>query len=198
MDMASLLSQPQTPTPPDADPSQDQRGGGMASQIQSLMRPPGAPGQPQGQPGQPGQQQPLDHATAAAGLRHLAEFSRHWREIMQEPGFGTKDIKGSILEMMADVMGDGLVTLPQVMDLLKRLPTQPLQQRQFVEQHYKQDQQAQMILMERYAQQAGPGGPWEQEQAKMQQSSNRDNHVATMERLVGHFKAMTQNRNARP
>jgi hypothetical protein len=188
MDMASLLSQPQTPTPPDADPSQGQRGGSMAGQVQSLMQPGGAPGMP----GQPGQQQPLDHATAAAGLRHLAEFSRHWREIMTEPGFGTKDIKGSILEMMAEVMGDGLVTLPQVMDQLKRLPTQPLQQRQWVEQHYKDDQQAQLMLMEQYAKQAGPGGPFALEQAKMQQQRpDPDKHVEAMERLRGHFKAMT-------
>ena len=188
MDMASLLSQPQTPTPPDADPSQDQRGGGMASQIQSLMRPPGAPGQPQGQPGQPGQQQPLDHATAAAGLRHLAEFSRHWREIMQEPGFGTKDIKGSILEMMADVMGDGLVTLPQVMDLLKRLPTQPLQQWQFVEQHYKQDQQAMTILLQRHATDFPQVNPADVDTALKAGRDKSTDHVAAMQRLVNHFK----------
>lgn len=145
INMAALLSRPMTPAPPDDDPSAT--GGqqaGMGS-LQSLMQQPGG-----GQGGQGGPAPPSEEQIATM-LEHLGRFQREWISLLKIPDIGKKDIKGDIMEMMADTMGEGYVTLAQVMNQLKDLPTTPLGQKQWVQEHLRKAEQATSILLEQSA-----------------------------------------------
>ncbi len=148
--VASLLSQqPGSQAPPEAGGAgQDGRDAAGGGSVQSLLQQPGgAPG------GAPGAGPPApSHEQTAAALYHLNEFQRQWKKLLDIPDIGKKDIKGDVLEMMADVMGEGLVTLPQVMNELKQLPTDALGQRQWVEEHFKKAQQAAVAILTHHAQ----------------------------------------------
>lgn len=177
--IGALMSRPSTPSPPDDDPSLSGRDQAAGGAIQSLMQG-GKPDVPQG-----GMPAPTHEQTVAA-LRHLAMFQKEFGKILSLPDVGKVDIKGPVLEMMADVMGDGLVTLPQVMNQLKNFPMEPLQQRQWVEQHLANAQQAAQAILQQHAMSKGPLGPWEIENAARGGSSD---HIAMMSGLVNQYKA---------
>jgi hypothetical protein len=135
--MASLLSQPSQATPPGAGPNQSQ--GGDQQSLQSLIQP---------SPQQPGEQPLPDAEHIKSALVHMTEFQRKWRQILETENVGKTDIKGPFIEAMAQLMGDQFITLPQALSLMKSFPEDPLQQRQFVEQHLQKDEQATMMLLQ--------------------------------------------------
>jgi hypothetical protein len=176
----ALLSRPSTPSPPDDDPSASGRVQAAGGAIQSLMQ----GGQPQGQ-GQPGLPAP-NHEETVAALRHLWEFEREFKKVLATPDIGKADIKGQVLEMMADVMGEGLVTMPQVLNQLKSFPLEPLQQRQWVEQHLANVRQAGDAILAHHA----AAFPWPgNEPTEANASRAVTDHTATISGLAGRYKA---------
>ena len=173
---ALLSGQTQPPAPAVAgEDGRDAAGGGS---LQSLLQ---QPGDGQGAPG--GGSPPPDRNQVAAAVRHLMAFERQWKRLMALPGFGKRDIKGDVLETMADVMGEGLVTLPQVMNELKGLPTDALGQRQWVEEHYRKAQQAQLTLLTSHAATNQRTGM--EPEPGFQDVSD---HAGAMQRVADHYK----------
>lgn len=147
--ISALLAQNQQSTaPPEQQGSAS--GGDMASLASLLQQGQGGP-QPQGQP-----QQPISTQELTAAVRHLSEFSRRFQALLSEPDIGKKNMRPEVLEMMADIMGEGFVTLPQVMAQLKTLPDDPLGQRQWLQKHYDNNMQALQGLLAHYATTAPP------------------------------------------
>lgn len=179
-DMASLMSQPMAASPPGEDAEQQQRG------LQGLM-------QQGGQGAQGGPPQPNYQQTTAA-LRHLWEFQKHWQQVMKTPNFGKADLKGPMIDMLADLMGDGYVTLPQTLQMLQDFPTNPLQQRQFVEQHFAQDKKAEDALLQHYRAAAGPPQPGDMQKALAAKGGIGPTHAVTMSELAAHYKARSGRR----
>lgn len=132
------------------------------------------------------QQQPApNHAQTVATVRHLGEFLKHWKTLAADPGLGTRNIKGAIYDMMADVMGEGLVTLPQVMGELKGVPAEPLQQKQWVETHLKNSIAAMGAVLGHHAQ-AHPGvGPWPVEQIQVNAANQNEGHADMIGQVAG-------------
>lgn len=149
----SLVAEPGSPSPPDVQGATGQD----SASLQGLM----GQGQPQGG----GTMQPPSHHEAVALLNHLSAFRRRWKEILDDPETGSKSINGMVYDMMADMMSDGYATLPEVMGLLKTIPDNPLEQRQWVQQHIQNDDQAMMAVLQHHAQGSPPPGPWQQEMA---------------------------------
>ncbi len=178
--MASLLSQPSQATPPDAGPEQSQAGPQQSpGSLQQLMQDnPGA----QMQQGAQGQPAPNFDMTVAA-LKHMQMFERGWAKLLEIEDIGKADIKGPFIEMMADLMGDQIISLPQTLQLMKKFPEDPLGQRQFVQEHYARDKQAQMMLIAQHTNAfPNPNGirPASQE--------GGGNHIAMMQQMLHHYK----------
>lgn len=157
----------------------------------------GAPGGPPagGPPGGPSQQPAPNHAQTVATVRHLGEFLKHWKDLASDPGLGTKNMRGRIYDMMADVMGEGLVTLPQVMSELKSVPMEPLEQKKWIETHLKNSVAAIGQVLNHHA--AGfPGvGPWAVEKLKVQAAANQnDQHADLMGQVAGVYGAKGKRR----
>ena len=147
--MSSLMSQPSQATPPEADPQagQQQQQQGPQS-LQNLMQENPGAAMEQGANGRPA---PNFQMTVAA-LKHMRMFADEWEKLLKTDDIGKVDIKGQFIEGMARLMGERIVTLPQTLQMMKSFPDNPLQQRQWVEEHYARDRQAKAMIMQQHAQ----------------------------------------------
>lgn len=178
-DMASLLSMPMTPSPPSEDVNASGQAQAGSGSLQQLMARGNAPAGAGGAPG--GAPLTMDHAFAA--IRHLTVFEHKWAQLGRTDGIGKRNIRPEMVEMAADLMGDGYVTLPQSMSLLKSFPDDPLQQRQWVEQHRKNDERALITVMQQIDQ-AAPFRPPEMI-AKAANTGKADNHAKLIGDIAG-------------
>ena len=143
-DLSSLIAQPQAPQAP-----QMQQGQAPPS-LPSLMGQQG--GAPGGVPMAAPQKPPApDYQQTASAVYHLSEFQRKYKKLLSDPEIGRKNMRPEMLEMMADVLGEGLATLPQIMSQVKDFPTEPLQQKQYLEKHYQQSKMAAIVILEHHA-----------------------------------------------
>jgi len=150
----------------------------------------GQQAQPQGGQQQPQQPPAPNHAQTVAGLRQIAFFQKRWKELLDDPDVGTKNIRPAILEVLADTLSDGYASLPQILNTMKSLPSDPLQQKQWLEKHYADDEKAEGMLLQHHAA-ANPGvADWPTEQAKLAQSKPAD-HLKTIASLQAHYKSRT-------
>jgi hypothetical protein len=148
-DLTSLIAQPPGGAPSVAPP-QGVAGtppGGGGQGLGGLMG--GAPGGPGGQPGQP---PAPNHQETASAVYHLGEFQRRYAELLKDPEIGRKNMRPQMLEMMADVLGEGLATLPQVMKQVAEIPGKPLEQRQYLEENYAKAKAAAIAVLQHHAQ----------------------------------------------
>ncbi len=151
-----LVGQPQSDTPPE---QQGSSGTADSSSLQSLMGGQGG-GAPQG-----GQMQPPSHHETVAILDHISAYDRHWRELLEDPDIGVSSIRKRVYDVMADLMNDDYATLPQTLQLLKSFPTEPLEQKQWLEKHIQTDEQAMRAVLDHHAQGSPPPGSFQDEMA---------------------------------
>src|SRR5690242_728121 len=126
--LSSLMMQPSGSNPPQ---EQGSSGSGDANPLAGLLRQGSPSGGAQG-----GTMKPPSHHETVALLQHINFFALRWGEMLKDPEVGEKNMRGPVMDLMADALGDGYASLPQVMSLLKTLPTDPLEQKQWIEQHY--------------------------------------------------------------
>jgi hypothetical protein len=190
-DLSSLVTQQSSP-PPQAGSS----GSADASQMQSLMQqgqgPGGQPQDPSGQGGGP-PPPPPSHKETVATLKHISAFDQRWRELLKDPGIGVKSIRPRIYTVMADLMGQGYCSMPQTLSLLKTFPAEPLEQKQWLEKHVMQDQQAMTMMLAHHAQGGSPTGTWAGDQALNGAGGEGldDDHMQMMGQISDRYKAAT-------
>ncbi len=138
----SLVTQPGNTQPPQM---QGSSGSDQASGLQGLVQ--------GGQGGGPQQgMQPLSHQEATALLQHISFWRRRWATMLEDPEVGEKNMRPEVYDLMADVLSDDYASLPEVMGLLKTLPTEPLEQKQWIEGHMQSDDQQMQLVLQHYAQ----------------------------------------------
>lgn len=141
--IASLVAQPSSPQSPQV---QGSASGADAASLSALLQQRQGPGQ-----GRPGQRPAPNYEQTVAALHHLTQFHRRWTELLSDPEIGKKNLRPELTDMMADVMGEGLATLPQVMTLLSGFPSEPLAQRQWVQKHSDNDLKAIDMILAQHA-----------------------------------------------
>ncbi len=142
-----------SPQQSDAPPEQQGASGTSDGSLQSLMHGQGG-GAPQGAQGA---MQPPSHHETVAILDHISAYDRHWREILEDPDVGVSSVRKKLYDAMADLMNDDYATLPQTLQLLKSFPTEPLEQKQWLEKHIQTDEQAMRAVLDHHAQGSPPG-----------------------------------------
>lgn len=156
------------------------------SQLQSVT--PGAP-----QPQQQQQTNPLGGLVAQrppqaitkqqviAGLHHLNSFTKQFSPLLRNPATGKSNIRPKIFDAAAQLIGAGIFTVPEVINGIKDLPDDPVDQKKWLEMKLANAQQAeQKIISDYIAQGPGPepqGPEW-----------SPDNHKDHMAGLLGNYK----------
>jgi len=175
----SLIQQPGNSSPPDA---QGASGTGQPSGMQSLMG-----GAPNGAGG-PSQQGP-SHQETTALLQHISFFRRRLAAMLADPEVGTKNMRPEVYDLMADSLADDYASLPEVMGLLKTLPTDPLEQKQWIEESIQKDDKAMQTILQHYSASRPVMGSFEEESARASTGEEPD-RASLVRSAVGRFKAM--------
>ena len=137
--------------------------------------------QGQGQP-QQGQQKPnITKQQVIAGLHHLSAFAKQFSPILKSPEIGKSNIRPKVFDASATLIGQGIFSVPEVMNGIKDLPDDPLGQKKWLEQKLSGVAMAEKKLVSDYIGQ-GPGpepqGPdW-----------SPDNHIEHMTGLMANYK----------
>ena len=147
---------------------------------QQMQQPNQLGGIMQGQ-GQPQQKTTITKQQLIAGLHHLSSFTKQFSPIMKNPDLGQKNIRPKIFDASATLIGQGIFSVPEVMNGIKDLPDDPLGQKKWLETKLSGVMMAEKKLISDYIAQ-GPGqepeGPeWSQ-----------DTHKDHMGGLMGNYK----------
>lgn len=146
----------------------------------------------QGQPA-PQQQNPLGGLTRGApnpnitkqqliaGLHHLNAFTRQFAPLLQRPEIGKSNIRPKIFDAAANLIGAGIFTVPEVINGIKDLPDDPVDQKKWLEAKLLSANQAEQKLISDYIAQ-GPG------QDAQGPDWTADNHKDHMTGLMGQYK----------
>src|ERR1035437_431805 len=170
MDESQSQSQPfmqQQPQPQQQVQQPNQLGGIMQGQQQ------------QGQPGHP--KPNITKQQVVAGLHHLSAFAKQFSPILKNPEIGKSTIRPKIFDASAALIGQGIFSVPEVMNGIKDLPDDPLGQKKWLEQKLSGVAMAEKKMVSDYIGQ-GPG----QEPEGPEWSP--DNHTEHMTGLMANYK----------
>jgi hypothetical protein len=161
--MANALS---TPPPPNMDSPQQQqppRGGAMQ----------GAPG---------GIPAPT-HAQTVATLRHMSAVGRELETLLRNPDLGKADIRSDIIDAVTRLVADRILTAPQGVEQLGKVPDKPFDQKQMLMQLYIHNLNSEMIVLHHHRQAFVGTGDYPTESI-MHSSDKSNDHATVMQRMV--------------
>lgn len=107
----------------------------------------GAGGAPPPQAGRPAP----THDHAVAGVLHLSKIQRELGGILKDPDAGRKNIRPRVIDAAANLLGDGAMSMPEVLAALKSFPEDPKAQRAWVEKHLSDALDAQLMVLDHHA-----------------------------------------------
>lgn len=173
--LTGLLRQP-TDRPEDA-PTAPKSG----SQISDLVQSQGAPTKANPQPS-------LEQTMAA--LHHFDAMIKQFQPVMNDPDIGKKSIRPKMLDVLASLMGSRVIKLPTAMSVIKDFPTDPREQKSWVQRLLKQNMMARENVIGHFRAQ----GPMQQQPQQEGQSPampghqwSADSHEEHMKGLMGHY-----------
>src|SRR5450631_1654352 len=123
-------------------------------QPQQQAQPNQLGGMMQGQ--QPQQKSNITKQQLIAGLHHLNAFQKQFSPILKNPELGKSNIRPKIFDASATLIGQGIFTVPEVMNGIKDFPDDPLGQKKWIETKLAGVQMAEKKLVSDYIGQ-GPG-----------------------------------------
>lgn len=132
---------------------------------------------------------PLSHEQVSASLTYFHRVQDAMRELLDDPKLGESSVRTKLFEVCADLLGEGFVTMPQIMNQIKTFPPDPQDQKKWIEKRLANAQMAQQKVLAELSIQgmAGGGmglGTFSDEIGKMKQSQP---HHAIMNDVMTHF-----------
>jgi hypothetical protein len=123
-----------------------------------------APQQPQGaqqpQGGNPlsriapqvGPQKPPtpNKAQTTAAVARFGAIQSAMRSVMQDPAFGKSNVRPDVLDAASKLLGTRLLSLPEIMNSIKDLPDDPIEQKSFIQNIYNQAKTAEANVLDHH------------------------------------------------
>lgn len=147
----------------------------------------------QGQPQQPGanplaalmaqqqQQQPAPtHAQTVAAMHRFGEIKSALKPVISDPNLGKSNIRPKLLDAASDLLGSKVLSLPEIMNAIKGLPDDPLQQKKFVESIYGNASKAQLAILQQHR-----GASLQGEPDEWSPETHNDNIASLMQQYGG-------------
>ena len=127
------------------------------------------------------QQQNITKQQVIAGLHHLQSFQKEFAPLLNSPILGKGNIRPKVFDAAATLIGAGIFSVPEVMNGIKDLPEDPLDQKKWLITKITNAGMAEKKLLQDYIGQ-GPGQ--EPEGPEYSDKTHKD-HMAG---LMGNYK----------
>lgn len=131
--------------------------------IQALTQQPSPPPQQQANPlagimqgGQPQHRTPISKEQVIAGLHHFGAVLKQFTPLLASPMLGKGNMRPKIFDASASLIGEGIATVPEIMNGIKSLPDDPIGQKKWIEQQIINAKMAEQKIVSDYVSQ-GPG-----------------------------------------
>lgn len=109
---------------------------------------------------------PPSHAQTVAAVHHFGEIKQAMVPVMKDPNLGKSNVRPKLLDSFSKLLATKTLSLPEIMTALKSLPEDPIAQKKFVEKIYADNNQAQQMVLQQYAQspaEQGEPDPWSED-----------------------------------
>lgn len=158
-------------SPPAPNPD---AGSGSGNALQQ-----GAPQQPQKVP------PPPTHEQTVAALRHFDAVKGELTTLLKNPALGKSDVKSQIIDGVTKLVSERMLSPAQAVIQLSQVPTDPLQQRKWIQTQMAQTVQAEQGIVEHHRNTNMGSGDWATE--AQQHNTNPDNHLQDMSALASNY-----------
>ena len=122
------------------------------------------------------QQAKISKPQLIAGLHHLSSFANAMQPVLRSPDLGKSNIRPKLFDALAHLIGSQIFTVPEVMNGIKDLPNDPIQQKKWLEQKMMQVAQAEQKIVSDYVAQ----GPGAENPVEWTQDTHRDHMTGLM------------------
>lgn len=118
-----------------------------------------------------------DQQQTVATLRHFQAILKELQTLMEIPSIGKADIKSQIIEGTTKLVADRILAPAEAVMTLAKVPSDPAQQKQWVQEQFVQSLQAQATILDHHR--AAYAG-----MEDMGESPSSDDHMATMSNMM--------------
>lgn len=163
------------PSPPPSMSGNEVAG---ASAIEGLVKGGGNPMQKRPQP---------THAQVLAALHRFNAIRRVLKPILGDPDLGKKTVRPRLFDAAATLIGERMMTLPEVMNAMKDFPNDPQEQKIWLMRADQMQDMAEEKLVEDYRASAGELGEGGWEGLTKDHGYSTDKHGDHLKSLLGHY-----------
>lgn len=132
-----------------------------------------------GTPGNAARPPAPTHAQTVAALRHFDAIKGELTTILKNPALGRSDVKSQIIDGVAKLVSERMISPGQAVIQLSQVPTDPLQQRKWIQTQMMQAVQAERGIIAHHAIGFAGQGP--------EPTPGRDDHMDTMAALQSNY-----------
>lgn len=160
----------------------------MPNALANELNPPAPNPQPQGNNALAPQQQMASnpapsHEQTVAALRHMQAIGEQLEGLLVNPELGRSDIRDSVIDAVTRLVAQRIISAPQAVAQLGQFPDRPFEQKQAIEQMYRQVMQAESSVLDHH----GMTNPPQSEDFGTENSlyqSDPDQHMQTVQGMM--------------
>ena len=122
-------------------------------------------------------------------MKHFGEMRKYLVKLLSDPDVGRKNMRPSLFQAAANLLGDGFATMPQIINTVQTFPTDPAEQKKWLQVHLKQIMMAQAQIIDDFRQSHPGSGDWKADAAQMPsvKKSGRS-HTDIVQSVQSHYQ----------
>jgi hypothetical protein len=128
---------------------------------------------------------PPTHEQTVAALRHFDAIRGELTTLLKDPAAGRSDLKSKIIDGVTKLVSERILSAPQAVQQLAQVPSDPLQQRKWMQTMLAQTAQAEQGIVEHHRNTNLGSGDWATEAQK--HNTNPDDHLEHMKALNANY-----------
>lgn len=133
---------------------------------------------------------PPTHEQTVAALRHFDAIKGELTTLLKDPAAGRSDLKSKIIDGVTKLVSERILSAPQAVQQLAQVPSDPLQQRKWMQTMLTQAVQAEQGIVEHHRNTNLGSGDWATEAQK--HNTNPDDHMEHMKALNANYSGMAR------
>lgn len=160
-------------------------GNGLQPMAPPQAGAPAAAGAPAGGAAPP---PPPTHEQTVAALRHFSAIKNQLTAILKDAATGKSDVKSKIIDGVTNLVAERILSAPQAVSQLANVPSEPLEQRKWLQTMMQQAQSAENNLLDHYGATSPHFGAVADHFEGTKNISHPDDHMGHLAALHGQYK----------